>query len=129
MNLKAGWKDTATRLEQVEAMQVDLDDAESVMIVGDFNTYKKDRTELLEDDSVMITTSLGDEFSLVENEVPTYLGFGGRVFDRAWTKNLINLGAQVLGPCNKESVEVPYANRSFYNRFISDHCALKIVVE
>ncbi|MGH1467278.1 MAG: hypothetical protein ACRBBP_00145 [Bdellovibrionales bacterium] len=80
VHLKAGFKDTTTRLEQVEALQPDLNKADSVMVVGDFNTYKKDRTNLLKDDSFMITESLGGGFSLVENETPTYMGFGGACF-------------------------------------------------
>lgn len=128
VHLKSGRRDSDTRVMQVEALIKSLKGPESTVIIGDFNTYKKDRTSLMVDDSELVSGTLGSNFGLVDNEVPTYMGFGGRVFDRAWVRDL-EAKADVIGPCNEGSVGSPYAYRSYYNQNISDHCALRVEVE
>lgn len=129
VHLKAGNSDTSVRLEQIEALQKNIFANVPMMIIGDFNTFKKENTLGLEDDSVLISNALGAEFSLVKNEVHTYMGFGGRVFDRVWIKSLDNPKLQIIGPCKENSVESPYSDKSFYYRYISDHCALRLEVD
>lgn len=126
VHLKAGKAETELRLEQVDALQKDLKDEKPTIIVGDFNTYRKERTNLSFDDTEYINESLGLKFKLVANETPTYMGYYSRVFDRAWTKNVKGAAASVYGPCSENSVAAPFDARNFYNRFISDHCALTI---
>ncbi len=129
VHLKAGRGSTVTRLNQIHELKVDLNEDMPTMIVGDFNTYKSDKTFFLEDDSLLISQSLGEEFTLAKNQIPTYMGFGGRVFDRAWGRGFLNLKASVYGPCSGESVEPPYSDKYYYRDFISDHCALKITTQ
>ncbi len=129
VHLKAGLSDSLTRIEQIKALQKNVSSKKSVVVIGDFNTFKVAQTMGLKDDSVLISEELGQDFSLVANEVPTYMGFGGRVLDRAWIKNLKKLKVDVLGPCKEGSVTPPYDQRSFYYRFISDHCALRLEVD
>lgn len=50
-------------------------------------------------------------------------------FDHAWYKGVVVESTTVYGPCNEESVARPYDDFGFYNRFISDHCALQLVLE
>lgn len=129
VHLKAGRRDTQVRLEQIEALKKSFNETaknERVIIVGDFNTFKTRNTNLELDDSELISLSLGRSFNLIKNNISTYMGFGGRVFDRAWIKNF-NLGiANVIGPCKDESVVVPYSDFDYYKENISDHCALVV---
>jgi len=126
VHLKAGWRETNKRIRQVQELKKSINDETPTLVIGDFNTFKKSRTQLLYDDSQFLSAAFGQDFDLVENEIPTYMGFGGRVFDRAWVKYINKVSASVLGPCKEDSVVAPFVNEGFYNRFVSDHCALKI---
>jgi hypothetical protein len=131
LHLKAGMMESATRLQQAQMLMRDLkvDDNQPLMIVGDFNTYPKEKTGLQEDDAV----SIGKVFQTrglaqFGGDQQTYLG-GGRTFDRVWTKNINNGSFWVKGACvNDPQGAGRYNERSFYSRFVSDHCAVTVTV-
>jgi len=86
-----------------------------------------DRTGLAKDDNELISGLLADKnFVEIVNKVPTYLGFRPKVFDRAWGVNLKDMSTKVYGPCDKSFEAAPFANKGFYERFVSDHCALQV---
>jgi hypothetical protein len=126
VHLKAGRFDTKTRVEQVRKLMTSLETNDPAIVLGDFNTYTKDRTGLNFNDDFFISQVMGNDYKPVENEIPTYMGFGGRVFDRAWVKNKIYKNVEVIGPCDTNFRGLPFEKRSFYKRFVSDHCALKL---
>lgn len=133
LHLKAGTRDSETRLEQVEKLvNSPLTDPKfnpRTLIIGDFNTFEKERTENEADD-----VELMDEifemtgFLRTAHNTPTYFGYQSRIFDRVWSRGLSIKRAEVFGPCRRDSVVFPFSQRGYYERFISDHCALQVEV-
>lgn len=128
VHLKAGPEDTLKRLKQVRLINSNLKKSHKTVIIGDFNTFEKDRTGLDISDNEYINQIL-EGFNEVPLGFNTFLGFGGRLFDRAWIKNLNLISHNVYGPCNQNQQLGPYTKIGFYSRFISDHCAIQIVVD
>jgi len=128
LHLKAGPEDTRTRLGQITQLQPSLIEDVPTLIIGDMNTYRASRTGLEKDDAFLIGERLVG-FEEAFNTVPTYLNFGGRVFDRAWGRGLENLSAEVHGPCSGDDGASLYTMRDYYKYFVSDHCALQVKFE
>lgn len=127
LHLKAGTRETQTRLNQIEKLANSLKISKKSLIIGDFNTFPfdvtgnwKDDHELMED----ILTPVG--YHHIENRVPTFLGRFPKTLDRAFSRGLEIQSLRVYGPCQKGSVQIPYQNERFYNRNISDHCAVQV---
>lgn len=127
LHLKAGPNDTSLRLDQVKALVKEIDPLEPTLIIGDLNTYSKERTGLEKDDNELMSDILIEKnFLEVENKIPTYFGYRPKVFDRAWVANLKNTESKVYGPCDENFKDSPFADKGFYERFVSDHCALQV---
>jgi endonuclease/exonuclease/phosphatase family metal-dependent hydrolase len=130
VHLKAGPSDTEVRLEQIKALAADVDSNAHTLIIGDLNTYSKDRTGLEKDDNELMTDLLKSKnFFEIENKIPTYFGYNAKVFDRAWGANLSTTSSKVYGPCDENFKDSPFADKKFYERFVSDHCALQVEFE
>jgi hypothetical protein len=125
LHLKAGREDTRTRVAQMIQLQSSLTTDVPTLIIGDVNTYKTEQTGLEKNDSVLISEKLVG-FNEALNTLPTYMGFGGRTFDRAWGKGLKNLSAKVYGPCGESKEDSLYVLEDYYKYFVSDHCALQV---
>lgn len=121
VHLKAGVHETKTRLSQVEKIsQSDkLNQATKVLVIGDFNTF---------DDDHVLMEDIFNQSHLEGVEIPSYTYFGQkpRTLDRAWGKNINVKEINIFGPCQKDSVPHPFSAYDFYQRFISDHCALQV---
>lgn len=128
LHLKAGPEDTRTRVAQIIQLQPSLVEDVPTLVIGDVNTYEKTRTKLDKDDSVLINEKLIG-FDEALNSLPTYMGFGGKVFDRAWGRGLKDLKVKVYGPCGESSDDALYTMRDYYRYFVSDHCALQVKFE
>jgi endonuclease/exonuclease/phosphatase family metal-dependent hydrolase len=132
LHLKAGATDTSTRLQQVQALTEALaaGDSTPLLVVGDFNTFPKDKTGLIKDDHELIAEVFQTKgLAQVGGTQPTYGGFYGKTFDRVWTKNTKTESFWVKGPCvNDPENAGRYSERSFYQRFVSDHCAVSVSV-
>ncbi len=130
VHLKAGKRNTQTRIAQINELTKDFNGNDlSTVLIGDFNTYKKESTLFEFDDDVYINIALGAEFKVVADHPPTYFKWGGRYFDRVWLRHLNLESVQVKGPCDPVNTEFPYLEKGFYNHYISDHCALTVKVK
>lgn len=127
LHLKAGPDHTLMRLDQVRQLDPDLHSEIPTIVIGDFNTYPKDRTGLPLNDALYMDQIFQiHQMTQVPLEHPTYLGFKNRYFDRAWVRGANIEQIRVFGPCNESSVPPPYSSQGFYKRFVSDHCALQV---
>jgi hypothetical protein len=127
VHLKAGPNDTGRRLEQVKKLADSTKISQQALIIGDFNTFTKDRTGLAKDDDQLMADLLSPiGFKQVEFEGNTYISRYPKKLDRAWLRGELVPTAQVYGPCREKSAPWPYANYSFYKRFISDHCIVQV---
>lgn len=130
VHLKAGRFESQVRLEQINEIVADESLGRRAIILGDFNSYPKESTEGKKDDEELINELLSPlGFSQAQYEGSTFLSRWPRRFDHAWHKGVVVESTTVYGPCNEESVARPYDDFGFYNRFISDHCALQLVLE
>jgi len=127
VHLKAGPFDTAVRLNQIRALAEKVDPSAHTLIIGDLNTFSKERTGLEKDDNELMSDLLKvKNFSEIKNKTPTYFGYKPKVFDRAWGANLSTTSSKVYGPCDENFKDSPFADKKFYERFVSDHCALQV---
>ena len=130
VHLKAGRFETDIRLEQIQEIIKSQDLGSSTLIIGDFNSYPAERTERELGDEELINQILSPlRFKQAPYEGSTFLSRYPRRFDHAWYRGINLESVAIYGPCKEESVERPYEDFSFYNRFISDHCALQLVFE
>lgn len=132
LHLKAGATESATRVQQAQALVAAMteQDPTPTLVVGDFNTFPKDKTGLAKDDHELIAEVFQTRgLAQVGGTVPTYGGFYGKTFDRVWTKNIKTEAFWIKGPCVNEGQGFNrYSERSFYSRFVSDHCAVSVTV-
>jgi endonuclease/exonuclease/phosphatase family metal-dependent hydrolase len=129
VHLKAGPKDSAKRLKQVSLLTKGTYLTNKMVIIGDFNTFPKERTGLSEDDHILMNDMLGKKgFTQVGGDTTTFIGDYIRTFDRVWLKGLEAKNYKVYGPCSQGSLAAPFSLRSFYTRFISDHCLLQLEI-
>ena len=130
VHLKAGRFESDVRLEQINEIIADESLGKKAIILGDFNSYPKESTENELGDEELINQILAPlGFKQAQYSGATYLSRFERRFDHAWYKGISLTSTKVFGPCNEESVARPYDNFGFFNRFISDHCALQLVIE
>jgi hypothetical protein len=130
VHLKAGRFETDVRLEQIKEITKSGDLGSRTLIIGDFNSYPAERTEREVGDEELINLILSPlRFKKAQYEGSTFLSRFPRRFDHAWYRGIDLKSTAIYGPCKEESVPRPYDNFSFYNRFISDHCALQLVFE
>jgi hypothetical protein len=129
VHLKAGRSYTKKRQRQVFELSKVLGSEQKVIIVGDFNTFTSDRTQLEKDDHIYMDEILTPlSFTSVDVGAGTFVERPSRVLDRAWYRGLSLNRSDVYGPCVDQSVEPPYSLKSFFTRFVSDHCALRLEV-
>lgn len=132
LHLKASVESSLTRIKQIESLaHGPLVSDERVIIIGDFNTFAKDHTGNMYSDSVMIDQILNPlGFNQTKEFENTFLGRRPMVFDRAWIKGMNLNSIELYGPCvHKSEVSTKFDNRDYYERFVSDHCSLKLVVD
>jgi endonuclease/exonuclease/phosphatase family metal-dependent hydrolase len=127
VHLKAGPRDSETRLDQIRALKTELTSHKKVVLIGDFNTYTKDKTGKMQDDASYMNQHF-QQFGFVHAELPahTYLSYRKNKFDHIWTKGIDVEGVGVSGPCTENSVSWPFESYDFYRQFISDHCAVYV---
>lgn len=127
LHLKAGPQESLTRVAQIEALANSPALAPRTIIIGDFNTFERDRTNLtLNDDELIQNVLTPFNFTQAGGTTPTYLGQYPRTFDRVWVRGVRAQEFKVFGPCGAGQVNSPYNSRDFYERFISDHCAIQV---
>lgn len=127
LHLKAGPYSSETRLQQVRALEPQLSAEGKVVLIGDFNTYQKEKTGNMQDDtSYMNQHFLQYGFQHAELPAHTYLSFSKNKFDHIWTKGIRETRIGVTGPCLEDSTKWPFASYSFFRRFVSDHCAVHL---
>jgi endonuclease/exonuclease/phosphatase family metal-dependent hydrolase len=134
LHLKAGTKETDLRIQQIEKLvNSPLTDPKlnpRTIIIGDFNTFESDRTmREVSDVDLMDEIFELTGFNRTAHNTPTYIGFGARTFDRIWSRGLVVKRTEVFGPCRRDSVAFPYSQRGYFERFVSDHCALQVEVQ
>ena len=122
VHLKAGAHSANLRLAQIKELVQSEHLASQVIVIGDFNTFPNT------DEALAQQLQLA-QYQELTNSLPTYLGKNERTFDRAWVKALAGGELQVYGPCRRDSVARPYAEYDFYQRFISDHCAIQVRID
>lgn len=120
IHLKAGPEDSAIRFKQVNALRQAVG-ADPVVVIGDFNTFETDSEE--------VQKIFGPEFVQSGGELPTYLGFSGRIFDRVWARSLSLQNFKLSGPCAPIPGSQRLSRRSFYSRFVSDHCPISVKIK
>lgn len=129
LHLKAGQKNTETRVKQIHELLQNSSLSYKAILMGDFNTYKKEDTDQIADDNLILSTILSTKnFFEVKNTTKTFINFNDQIFDRTWPRNINVKKHQILGPCQEGSTELPYSDYSFYERFISDHCLQKLEI-
>lgn len=130
LHLKSGLRDSALRLDQLRELVKKTEYLDNAVIIGDFNAYPKEATTLEKDDELLfdeILAPLG--FSQAYYEGGTFLNRSQRRFDHAWVKGVNLVATSVFGPCRKDSLQNwRFMDFGFYNRFISDHCALQVEI-
>lgn len=127
LHLKAGPRSWRTRQNQIEALTKTTRFLEKSIVIGDYNSYRKDVTGANEDDAQIFQQILGKKsFKDQTPNSPTYVSSANRIFDRVWTKGLKVQEAKVYGPCKQDSVQFPYSESDRYVQKISDHCAVQI---
>jgi len=119
VHLKAGPENSAIRFKQIDALKKAVG-AESVVVIGDFNTFDADAEEMQK--------IFGSEFVQSGGDFPTFLGFSGRIFDRVWARGLNLQNFKLSGPCAPIPDSQRLSRRSFYTRFVSDHCPISVQI-
>ncbi len=132
LKASANNKSALTRLKQVEIIEAAIARNKSTptIILGDFNTHKKEKTKLEKDDLDLYKDIFSDsKLTYVKN----HLGVTYRVrgvsehLDHIFVSDSIVATATrvndacKLSPSNKKR----FKNYLFYNRFISDHCLIQ----
>lgn len=128
VHLKASPDMSDIRLKQTQVIADYLKqkNKDSVIIMGDFNTYGSDTIEMAKQfvNLVEVTTpekyswaSTTDKFSKVTHAK----------LDRVWVSSTLAgkvVSAHIIGPCNG-STETQVAS---YNKEVSDHCPVKLIL-
>lgn len=129
VHLKAQKDGTQIRVNQIKNfINGPLSKDESVIIIGDFNTFSNEHTDNEFSDVHYFNQLFEPEgFSEIPSFENTFLGQRNMTFDRAWLKGVTHLESNLLGPCLGEGKkEDKFMKREFYQKFISDHCSLRI---
>lgn len=119
LHLKAGRDDLPLRLLQVEALSKSSKLLEKSILIGDFNTFEGDEIEM---NAIFQTAN----FTAQTPGMPTFLGRTPHTFDRAWSRGVQVKSINIYGPCNRDETPYPFNQYDHYQRFISDHCALRL---
>ncbi len=121
IHLKAGREELETRITQLYMLATGADLQQKVIAIGDFNTFEGDEAQM---------SSFLQQYNFVSRSPahPTFLGRNPHTFDRAWSRDIEVKSINVYGPCNQENTPYPYNEYAHYQRFISDHCALRIEI-
>lgn len=135
VHLKAFPAETEKRLQQIEAVSdrlAEFDDGVPAIVLGDFNTYAKKKTNLRRDDVDIFDKilrrhdldflSTGRKFSYNAN-------YRKARFDHFWVSNNVPVvGKLDVGKaCNSDPKKSKgYDNIHYYNEYVSDHCPVSI---
>lgn len=121
VHLKAGPKDIQTRLDQIKALATSQLMQGASLVIGDFNSFESDEIEM---NRVFKESS----FNGLVPPTPTYYGRTPHIFDRAWARDVQVKSIEAYGPCEKEKTPYPFNQFDYYERFISDHCAIQVTL-
>ncbi|GEM_PF-2590276 len=127
VHLKAKEGYHETRLEQVKLISEEItaiNETTPSIIIGDFNLLSE--TEVIGVSEVLSSLNLKH----IPNDKFTYIGFGHQnILDHAWITQEIDANLEVISPLAVDQTSSKrFDNQSFYNRFISDHAAIKVTL-
>lgn len=137
VHLKAGKFESPKRMEQVtqltQALADEAEDQTPVVVLGDFNTFQPNPQfpDGSPDDAVLMDGIFAKKgLKQIGGQAATYLGGSfGRTFDRVWTRGVTPQSYNVKGACAQASDQTDRFNqRSFYTRFVSDHCPVTVTL-
>ncbi len=138
VHLKAFPAETKKRLMQVEEIAKvirNFNDDLPVIVMGDFNTFPAELTNLKADDTeLMEETFKENDVDLAEIHNPykyTFMsGKQGGKFDRFFANGAVEVveSPQVTNPCMAPSKQTA-SQVKWYNDNISDHCLVTVTVE
>jgi endonuclease/exonuclease/phosphatase family metal-dependent hydrolase len=129
VHLKASPRSFMKREKQVELLAMSPLHMDKSIIIGDFNSFPSLATGSDLDDAVKYNDTLSSKnFFHLDNLLPTYLNNNKRILDHVWARNVSIEKFDIYGPCRKDSVNGVFQSRSYYERFISDHCALQVIL-
>ncbi|OIQ19166.1 MAG: hypothetical protein BM556_07725 [Bacteriovorax sp. MedPE-SWde] len=124
LHLKANNSDSKTRIKQINIVKESIDKIQDnipVVVLGDFNSYG---TDVQEFETILSKANLG---KVKHNYKYSFKSRSNRLLlDHAWLSKGLEYSDVVIGKtCNIYSKRATrFANSSFYNRFVSDHCPL-----